>query len=174
MNTKRYGWENKAGWCALDWSESGLTKFIFGSDKKEIAAGIDSETVKIVGDLSDEPTWVKSAVEQLDEYFDGARTAFKAPLDFSASTDFRCRVWKAAMKIPYGKTCSYKELADAAGSPRSARAVGNALGANPLPVIVPCHRILKSDGALGGFSIGIDVKKDLLALEQKGKACSKK
>ena len=136
MNTKRYVWKNKACWCALDWSESGLTKFIFGSDKKEIAESKDSKMVKTVSDLSGEPAWVKSAVEQLDEYFDGTRIAFKAPLDFSAATDFRCRVWKAAMKIPFGKTCSYKELAVASGSPRSARAVGNALGANPLPVIV--------------------------------------
>jgi methylated-DNA-[protein]-cysteine S-methyltransferase len=170
MTQKRYVWKNVSGWCALDWTDSGITKFIFGLGKKEDAKHNGLETVKIVGDVSKEARWVKDAVSWVDGYFEGRRAEFPAPLDLSAATEFQRGVWKAAIKIPHGKTRSYGQLAKSCGDARAARAVGTALGANPIPVIVPCHRVLKSDGGLGGFSIGIEVKKALLAIEQGGKA----
>jgi methylated-DNA-[protein]-cysteine S-methyltransferase len=166
MTIKRYIWKNKSGWCMVEWTDSGLTSFDFGYDKKGNIINDGLKTVKIIKELTSEAKWIRDAVAQLDDYFAGTRTVFKTHLDFAGATEFQCGVWKAAIKIPYGKTCSYAELAAAVGSPRSARAVGNALGANPLPVIVPCHRVLKSDGALGGFSLGIEVKKSLLSLER--------
>jgi methylated-DNA-[protein]-cysteine S-methyltransferase len=81
------------------------------------------------------------------------------------ATDFQRRVWAACAQVPYGATATYAELARIVGSPQGARAVGQALGANPLPVLVPCHRILASDGTLGGYGGGLPMKRGLLALE---------
>ncbi|MFA6450091.1 MAG: methylated-DNA--[protein]-cysteine S-methyltransferase [bacterium] len=170
MKKKRYIWKNESGWLLLEWTEAGVTRFIFGLTEKEARRQNGLVTVQIVGDISKEPKWVKSAVEWANGYFEGKRAEFPAPLDFSEATEFRRGVWKAAMKIKYGKTRSYGELAKAAGDAKAARAVGNALGANPVLVIVPCHRVLKSDGSLGGFSSGLEVKKALLSLEKGGKA----
>ena len=163
---KRYVWENKSGWCVVDWTDSGLTGFDFGYDKKKNIINNGLKTVKIVKDLSSEAKWIRDAVAQIDAYFAGTGTSFMAPLDFSGATEYQQRVWKACKKIPYGKTRTYTELAAAAGAPRASRATGSALGANPLPVIVPCHRVLKTDGSLGGFSLGVDVKKKLLSIEK--------
>jgi O-6-methylguanine DNA methyltransferase len=88
------------------------------------------------------------------------------PLDLSAGTAFQQAVWQALCRIPYGETRSYAWVAGQIGRPRATRAVGSACGANPIPVIVPCHRVIASDGSLGGFSCGLKWKKRLLALEQ--------
>lgn len=82
------------------------------------------------------------------------------------ATEFQKLVWKETMKIPYGYTATYKEIAERIGNPKSYRAVGNALGKNPLPIIIPCHRVIKGDGKLGGFTGGINLKKFLLKLEK--------
>ena len=104
-------------------------------------------------------------VGQLAEYFARSRRAFDLPLDLSQGTPFRQKVWAAAVGIPYGHVRSYGDIARAIGAPRGARAVGNALGANPVPIVVPCHRVLRANGSLGGFAAGLEVKKALLALE---------
>jgi methylated-DNA-[protein]-cysteine S-methyltransferase len=170
MRKKRYIWENPAGRLLIEWTETGVTRFSFGLTGSEAKSNNGLETVEITGDISKEPKWVRSAVEWGNGYFKGKRVEFPAPLDFSEATDFQRKVWKAAMKIKYGETSSYGRLALAAGDARAARAVGNALGANPVLVIVPCHRILKSDGSLGGFSSGLEMKKALLSLEKGGEA----
>ena len=104
--------------------------------------------------------------EQILEFLEGKRKFFER-LDFLAisGTDFEVKVFKALLKIPYGKTISYKDLAQLAGSPRAYRAVGTAVGKNPILIIIPCHRVVKSDGSLGGFAYGSDVKKKLLKIE---------
>lgn len=106
-----------------------------------------------------------AAARELDEYFAGGRTAFDLPLDLRLSTGFRRTVLGHLTEIAYGRTESYAQVAAAAGNPRAVRAVGSACATNPLPVIVPCHRVLRSDGSLGGYLGGLDAKRALLALE---------
>ncbi len=104
---------------------------------------------------------------QLEQYFAGTRRRFDLPLDMTSapSTPFQRRVWAATQEISYGTVRSYGEIAEAVGSPRAARAVGQALGRNSLLIIVPCHRVVRSDGGLGGFGAGLDNKRALLTLE---------
>ena len=103
--------------------------------------------------------------KELAEYFDGARTSFSCPTSFTEGTDFEKEVWTALARIPYGETRTYKWLAAEIGHPQSFRAVGNALGKNPLPIIFPCHRVIESDGTIGGYSSGIGIKRRLLEIE---------
>ena len=103
-------------------------------------------------------------VQQLATYFAGALTTFGVPLDLRG-TAFQVMVWEALLRIPYGVTCSYGDIAVAIGRPGAARPVGGAVGANPISIIVPCHRIIGADGSLTGYSGGLWRKKALLALE---------
>ena len=109
------------------------------------------------------------AFEQLREYFAGCRKAFDLPLDLTSGTDFQREVWRACIKVPYGQTRAYSWIAERIGRLNAARAVGGALGANPVPIIVPCHRILRADGSLGGYSGGLEIKPLLLKLESRGR-----
>lgn len=111
------------------------------------------------------PRRLDPVVRQLDEYFAHRRTAFDVPVDLRLSSGFRRRVLGHLREIGYGATESYAQVALAAGSPRAVRAVGSACATNPLPVVVPCHRVLRSDGSLGGYVGGLDAKRVLLALE---------
>ena len=104
--------------------------------------------------------------EQLTRYFAGEAAGFDVPLDLSGRTAFQRAIWRACARIPHGQTCSYAELARMAGRPAAARAAGNAMHNNPVPIVVPCHRVIKSDGSLGGFGSGVSIKKKLLRLEE--------
>ena len=104
--------------------------------------------------------------KQLNDYFSGKKVKFNEKLDLSGGTPFEQKVWKKMLKVPYGKTISYRKLAAMAGSAKKARAVGNACGKNPVSIVVPCHRIIKSDGGLGGYGGGIELKKRLLKIEK--------
>ena len=104
--------------------------------------------------------------DQLKEYFAGTRTKFTIPLSIGFGTKFQKSVWKQLEKIPYGKTISYKDLAGKIGSPNAFRAAGSANGKNPIPIIIPCHRVINHDRGLGGYSCGLDVKRKLLRLEK--------
>lgn len=108
----------------------------------------------------------QKALEQLREYFDGSRTEFSLAIDLRG-TDFQKSVWEAVRKVPYGQTRSYGDIAHAIGNPKASRAVGAANGANPFPIIIPCHRIIGSDGSMTGFGGGIPLKQKLLDLEKK-------
>jgi methylated-DNA-[protein]-cysteine S-methyltransferase len=101
----------------------------------------------------------------LVEYLAGTRTTFDLPLDLSQGTAFQRRVWERLQAIPYGQLWSYRGLASQVGGVQYARAVGGAVGANPLPIVVPCHRIIAQDATIGGFSSGLPAKRRLLALE---------
>ena len=105
------------------------------------------------------------ARRELDEYFAGARRSFDLALDWQLVHGFGRRVLQATASIPFGNVSSYGKVAAAAGSPRAARAAGNALGANPLPIVVPCHRILHAGGGLGGYTGGLERKRVLLGIE---------
>jgi len=110
---------------------------------------------------------MKPIDKQLSEYLAGKRKKFDLKIDFKKlpGTPFQKRVWKELIKIPYGTVISYKELARRVGKPKAYRAVGNANGKNPIPVIIPCHRVIAADGSLGGYSSGLHIKKKLLKLE---------
>lgn len=105
-----------------------------------------------------------SLFRQLDEYFSGKPVIFHVPLD-PAGTDFDRAVWKALFTIPWGKKVCYGQLASLMGKSGSARAVGGACGRNPIPIIIPCHRVLQADGSIGGYSGGAGIKEKLLGLE---------
>lgn len=107
---------------------------------------------------------IKSAYVQIDEYLNKQRKSFHLPL-LPQGTDFMKKCWKALMDIPYGKTMSYKEIAIKADSPKAYRAVGMAMNRNPIPIIIPCHRVIGSDGNLVGYGGGIEIKQKLLKLE---------
>jgi methylated-DNA-[protein]-cysteine S-methyltransferase len=102
---------------------------------------------------------------ELDEYFGGTRRSFEIPLDWRLSSGFRREVLRATAEIPYGATASYKDVATRAGSPGAVRAAGSALATNPLPIVVPCHRVLRTGGGLGGYAGGLAAKTTLLHLE---------
>jgi methylated-DNA-[protein]-cysteine S-methyltransferase len=121
------------------------------------------ETLGLPGDAGDEP--FATAARQLDAYFAGRLTEFDLPLAL-AGTDFQRQVWAGLRAIPYGQTVSYGELARRIGSPAASRAVGLANGRNPVAIVVPCHRVIGSDGSMTGYGGGLDRKRFLLALEQ--------
>ncbi len=106
----------------------------------------------------------KEVIEQIHLYLARKLKKFDVPIDL-IGTDFQKLVWRETMKIPYGEVITYSELAEKIRRPKAYRAVGNALGANPLPIIVPCHRVIASDGSLGGYSGGVKIKEFLLGLE---------
>jgi methylated-DNA-[protein]-cysteine S-methyltransferase len=102
---------------------------------------------------------------ELDEYFGGSRRTFEIPLDWRLTSGFRREVLRATAGIPYGETASYRDVATRAGSPGATRAAGSALATNPLPIVVPCHRVLRTGGGLGGYAGGLAAKSTLLQLE---------
>lgn len=124
----------------------------------ELAARISPRVLEASGRLDD-------ARRELDEYFTGSRTRFDLPLDWTLTAGFRREVLAATAAIPYGHTGTYRSVATAAGNPNAVRAAGTALATNPLPIIVPCHRVTRSDGALGGYRGGTHRKDTLLCHE---------
>jgi methylated-DNA-[protein]-cysteine S-methyltransferase len=115
--------------------------------------------------ILESPARLDDARRELERYFEGGLREFDLPLDWRLSRGFYRKVLRATARIPYGQTRSYSEMAKRAGSPRAVRATGTALGSNPLPIIVPCHRVLRTGGALGGYGGGLEVKQSLLELE---------
>lgn len=139
-----------------------------------VRVGFPRETDTILDELAEEvsprvvelPRRLDLARRELDEYFAGRRTMFDLAVDLRLAHGFRRQVLELLhTEITFGETCSYAELAAMAGSPRAHRAVGSAMATNPVPIVVPCHRVLRTGGALGGYGGGLDVKRYLLALE---------
>jgi methylated-DNA-[protein]-cysteine S-methyltransferase len=156
-----------------DWMDSPLGKFSMASTEQglcylSLTGGQDR--LEQLGEkmghvLLSEPNRFHEVIEQLTDYMEGTLRAFDLALDLSQGTRFQQQVWEAAQSIPYGQVRTYAELARSIGRPKAARAVGSALGRNPLLIVVPCHRVLRSDGGLGGFAAGLEVKRALLRLE---------
>ncbi len=109
---------------------------------------------------------INQAFSQLEEYIEGEREEFDLPLN-PKGTPFQQKVWSALLTIPYGETRSYKDISVQIGKPDSSRAVGRANHENPIPIFIPCHRVISSDGTLGGYSEGLDIKTKLLQIEGK-------
>jgi methylated-DNA-[protein]-cysteine S-methyltransferase len=126
---------------------------------RELAAQISPRVLEAPARLDD-------VRRQLDLYFEGRLRKFDLPLDWQLTDGFRKRAQQAIARIPYGKTRSYTEIARSAGNERAVRAAGTACGANPIPIVVPCHRVLRSGGALGGYGGGLEMKRALLDLEK--------
>lgn len=117
-------------------------------------------------ELGNETELLKETIKQLEEYFRGVRNDFDLPLEPNG-TEFQRRVWKSLIEIPYGETRSYSEIAKAIGNEKACRAVGMANNKNPIPIIIPCHRVIGANGKLVGYAGGLDVKEKLLKLEKK-------
>ncbi len=113
----------------------------------------------------EKPEKLKMVSRQLEEYFVGKRKIFTCKLDLDQGTGFQQKVWEALQSIPYGQTKSYAWIAEAIGQSKAVRAVGGANGKNPIPIIVPCHRVIRKDGNIGGYTGGLDKKRFLLDLE---------
>ncbi len=114
------------------------------------------------------PHQFEDMISRLRIYFDGCKVAFPDELDLSRATHFKRQVWRLTRLIPYGESRSYRWLAEQIGQPNAMRAVGQALAQNPLPIIIPCHRVVASNGKLGGYSGGVEMKRRLLHLEVAG------
>jgi len=131
----------------------------------------DDVLVRLAGELSprvlEAPARLDGVRRELDEYFEGRRRRFDTPVDFSLSRGFYRKVLEATADIGYGQTSTYAGVAAGAGNPKAVRAAGSGLGSNPIPVVVPCHRVLRTGGALGGYTGGLERKEFLLDLERR-------
>jgi methylated-DNA-[protein]-cysteine S-methyltransferase len=143
----------------------GIVRLAFDNEPRDAVLG--ELAARVSPRVLEAPARLDAVRRQLDEYFHGARTAFELPLDWSLTAGFRRQVLDATATIPYGRTGTYTSVATVAGSPRAVRAAGTALATNPIPIIVPCHRVLRADGALGGYRGGPDRKEQLLRLESR-------
>ncbi|GAB3609507.1 methylated-DNA--[protein]-cysteine S-methyltransferase [Humibacter ginsengiterrae] len=144
-------------------TEQGIVRIAF--EREGFDAVLQTLADRVSPRVLEAPARLDRAASELDEYFAKRRTRFDVPLDFALSRGFRGEVQRLLPTIAYGHTTSYAQLANAAGRPRAFRAVGTACATNPLPVVVPCHRVLRGDGSLGGYAGGLDAKRALLALE---------
>lgn len=144
---------------ALDWQTQKILQQLTAQahyiQSKDLADSVD-----------DDAKVLRNTISQLDEYINGQRQVFDIPLDLSTGTPFQQKVWQALRQIPYGQTISYAQLANHIGQPTACRAVANANGKNPISLIIPCHRVIASDGKLGGYTGGIEIKQTLLDIEQ--------
>lgn len=145
-------------------TEAGLVRVAYAREDFDAVLAVVAE--KVSPRILRAPARLDEAVRQLGEYFDGTRRTFDLPLDHALSAGFRRTVQLALPDIAYGHTASYGDVARAVGNPAAVRAVGSACATNPLPVVVPCHRVLRSDGSLGGYVGGAEAKTALLDLER--------
>ena len=163
--TKVYctSFDSRIGRIYVASTEDGVCKISVPKETRKdffgwLKENFDPETV------SDNRARNKDVIDQLTRFFNGKLAKFTCPIDM-IGTPFQVRVWNEVSKIPYGSTITYKHLAKRAGVPKATQAVGRANGANPLPIIIPCHRVLGSNGALVGYSCGVKTKEFLLRLE---------
>jgi len=152
------------GWIGISETLKGIDGIVLPQRSKRV---VESH-LRNMGDPAlelGESSQLTAAICQLREYFSGSREFFDLPIDDSQGTPFQRRVWRVLQRIPYGTLRSYQWIATRVGGRQYARAVGSAVGANPLPIIIPCHRIVGQDASLGGFSGGLPMKRKLLTLE---------
>lgn len=155
--------DTPVGSLLLAATQAGLVRVVYES------VGHDAELARLAEAVSPRilhaPARLDAVARQLDEYFAGDRTAFDVPLDLRLARGFRRAVVDHLPAIQYGRTETYAQVAAAAGSPKAVRAVGTACAMNPVPVVVPCHRVVRSDGSFGGYAGGPDAKRTLLTME---------
>ena len=151
-----------AGWMGILGSTMGLRRITLPRRSAQETRQLLDESIK---QAKRSPHLFQDLMERLRAYFSGHKVTFPDKLDLYEATAFQREVWEITRLIPYGETRSYTWVAEQIKKPKAVRAVGQALGRNPLPVIVPCHRVIASNGALGGFSGGLEMKRHLLSLE---------
>ena len=150
------------GWVGILGSAEGLLRTTLPQHSAQEAHQLLGDSIN---GATQSPPLLEDLMERLRAYFGGYEAAFPDSLDLSGATSFQREVWGKTRLIPYGETRSYAWVAEQIRRPGAARAVGQALARNPLPVIIPCHRVLTIDGKLGGFSGGVEIKRQLLFLE---------
>jgi methylated-DNA-[protein]-cysteine S-methyltransferase len=155
--------ESPFGTLLLATTKRGLVRLAF--PEENLDAMLEGLARRVSPRIVEAPLALDEVRRELDEYFSGRRRAFELALDWRLVGPFGRRVLRVTSDIPYGGVLSYAEVAADAGSPRGSRAAGNALGSNPIPIVIPCHRVLRSGGALGGYGGGIQRKRWLLELE---------
>lgn len=155
--------ESPVGKLLLAATPKGLIRVAFANEDHDSV--LEALASKVSPRVLRSPKQLDTAARELDEYFDGKRKAFDLNLDLSLSRGFRQLVQMHLPEIGYGQTVSYREMAEMVGNPKAVRAVGTACATNPLPVVVPCHRVLRTDGSLGGYIGGLEAKTTLLELE---------
>lgn len=156
--------DSPVGPLLLAMTERGLVRLAYlGEGDRDLV--LEELAARVSPRMLEAPSKLDEPRRELDQYFAGARKDFEFPIDWSLSHGFGRRVLRATARIPFGSVSTYKDVAAGAGSPRGYRAAGNALGANPLPIVVPCHRVLHAGGGLGGYTGGLDRKQLLLGLE---------
>ncbi len=150
MSTKIY-YESPIGLIEIEGSNAGVSAIRFTQKREKL--------------LLVSPQPLLTCVEQLTEYFNGERTEFDVPLDLSSATAFYREVWRLVKSIPYGHTRSYSDIAITMSRPHASRAVGQANGHNPIPIVIPCHRVIGKKGGLRGYAYGLGIKQALLTME---------
>lgn len=156
--------DSPVGTLVLASTPEGLARLAY-VDEGQDEAVMEDIAARLSPRMLAAPRRLDEARRELDQYFAGRRRAFDLTLDLRLLSDFTRRILDATARIPYGEVATYKDVATAAGSPRGSRAAGNALGSNPLPIVLPCHRVLHSGGGLGGYTGGLARKRVLLAIE---------
>jgi methylated-DNA-[protein]-cysteine S-methyltransferase len=156
--------ETSLGWTGVIGSPNGLKKVVLPLKSKEAVLGqISSYGCEAE---NHDTACFSGLTDRIRRYFDGEPVDFADKLDLAGTPRFQQKVWLMVRSIPRGETRSYGWVANQLGLPKAARAVGQALGRNPVPIVIPCHRVIASDGKLGGFGGGVEIKKFLLQLEQ--------
>jgi methylated-DNA-[protein]-cysteine S-methyltransferase len=144
-------------------TKRGLVELAYGAEDPEPL--LVELSAKLSPRVLEAPVKLDELRRQLDQYFEGKRTDFDVPIDWSLSRGFTQRILQATAKVPFGQLATYRDVATKAGNERAVRAAGNALGSNHIPIVVPCHRIIRTGGALGGYTGGVERKEFLLKLE---------
>ena len=156
--------DSPVGPLLLAATDKGLVRVAY--ENEGFDAVLENLAIKLSPRVLEAPRRLDEIAAELDEYFAGRRHEFDVPLDYAMSSGFRQLVQRSLPRIGYGHTQSYKQVAELVGNPNAVRAVGTACATNPLPVVVPCHRVLRADGSLGGYIGGLDAKTKLLNLEK--------
>ncbi len=151
------------GWVGIIASAQGLRRLTLPQPSM---AAVNEVLMNSLDSAIHAPDWFASLLARLNRYFSGHRVDFADAVDLSPATPFQRQVWEQTRLIPYGETRSYRWVAEQIGKPEAMRAVGQALGRNPLTIIIPCHRVVAADGGLCGFGGGLDMKRALLKLEK--------
>jgi methylated-DNA-[protein]-cysteine S-methyltransferase len=159
-------YDSPAGRLLRAATDHGLVRLAYLDDPGQEEAALEHLAARLSPRILAAPRRLDEPRRELDQYFTGTRRDFEIPLDWQLTHGFGRRVLEVTARIPFGSVSTYKSVATQAGSPRGSRAAGNALGANPIPIIVPCHRVLHSTGGLGGYTGGLERKQLLLDLEQ--------
>ncbi|HWT91911.1 MAG TPA: methylated-DNA--[protein]-cysteine S-methyltransferase [Solirubrobacteraceae bacterium] len=146
-------------------TQTGLVRLAYRDFNGGTDAVLDHLSIRVSPRIVEAPRDLDDVRRQLDEYFNGDRRAFDLPVDLSLAAGFTQRILQAIAAIPFGATASYRDVAAKAGNEKAVRAAGNACSANPVPIVVPCHRVLRTGGGLGGYTGGVEKKERLLRLE---------